>query len=226
MYVNLTDRGGDALATWEGWPLDLYPTSAWRQQIATRFPVTLHLPADLPAGTYSVDGGWIDPATGLKSPPTRFGQVAVTSRLLSLTPTPSDVSLEPSPQFGTHARLRGYTLIARRRTGVVEPHLGSLADAAATPPHLHPRRQRRRRDARASRWAACDRGYGPAPTGSWRPGEFIVTHHMLNAPADAVVLRLGLYGARLRSPAARHPRRGGRRRFSYHQPLRPARGEE
>ena len=35
---------------------------------------------------------------------------------------------------------------------------------------------------------------GPAPTGSWQPGEFLTTEHLLNAtPGAGDVIRVGLY---------------------------------
>jgi len=33
---------------------------------------------------------------------------------------------------------------------------------------------------------------GAAPTGSWQPGEFLITEHALTVPADAT-LKIGLY---------------------------------
>ncbi len=41
-----------------------FPTSTWQEGEIIRDRHPLHLPADLPEGTYSLHVGWYDPATG------------------------------------------------------------------------------------------------------------------------------------------------------------------
>jgi hypothetical protein len=198
IYVSLLDAAGAGVAGYEGWPLAGYPTAAWPAGALVQVPAAFHLPGALSSGTYRLVGGFRTPPAGEKSPPVELAQLTIVQRPASFTrPAPAH-AFDPAPQLGTHVRLLGYDLIpsADGQTQVqlfwevLQPllpahhifvHLdapdGQTVAQADGPPVA---------DAAPDDW--------PAPTGSWQPGEFLTTTHVLDAAVGpGEVIRVGLY---------------------------------
>lgn len=192
LYTNLVDGKGNVLAGWEGWPLAWYPTTMWSQDLATRVPVQIHLPAWLEAGTYGIEGGWIDPESGERSPATRFGELEVTSRPFVATRPESATPVDPAAQFGTHARLVGYTL-ERSGSGVTLALVWEVLETLLPPHHIFVHADNAAEGTLAQADGPPITAGGLAPTGSWRAGEYVVTRHVLDDVSGAQELLVGLY---------------------------------
>src|SRR5690606_14044220 len=100
----------DAASEWQGWSLPDYPTAAWQQGHVVGVPIAMTLPPDLAAGNYQVTAAWIDPRSGETSESISMGSVQVTRRQATFVYRAPAQELDPAPQVGTHAKLRGYTL--------------------------------------------------------------------------------------------------------------------
>ena len=203
LVVSLLDSQGNGVAGLQEWPLPNYPTNIWSQGALAQAPIHFFLPPDLTAGTYTMIAGFVDPATGSKSPPATLTRVQIIRRPASLIQPAMQSIITPSPLFGTHATLLGYSSSVEAQT----LHLELSWQIAQTllPPHaifVH------LVDASGQRIAQSDgepiTAAGRAPTGSWLPGEFLTTQHTLILPANAqppFALQTGLYlpatGARL-----------------------------
>jgi hypothetical protein len=161
-------------------------------------PVGFYLPGSLTPGVYRLVAGFVDPATGNKTPPAALGTVTVEQRRASFErPQPAHLLQEPV-QFGTHVRLLGYdrSLLTDGRTQlrlyweVLQPllpphHLFVHAYGTQGGPGDPPMAQQ------DGPPITLD---GVAPSGSWQPGEFLVTEHELKLPADIpLTLRVGVY---------------------------------
>ena len=169
------------------------------------------------SGKYRLVAGFRDPQTGEKTPPVELATVAVAQRAASFTrPEPSHAFPQP-PQLGTHAQLLGYDLapagngrtLVRLYWEVLQPllpphhifvHLdapdGQTIAQQDGPPIAAPTGQTiaQQDGPRVAAAPTGDPRAGPAPTGSWQPGEFLTTEHILNAtPATGDVVRVGLY---------------------------------
>ncbi len=194
IYLSLLDSSGAGVAGYEGWPLPSYPTSALSEGAAVQVPVAFYLPGSLPSGQYRLAAGFLDPAGGSKTPPVELAALSVQQRVGSFTrPSPSHPFADP-PQLGTHAHLLGYDL-AETADGQTEVTLYWEVLQPLLPPHhifVH-------LDAADGQTVTQQDGppvtaAGPAPTGSWQPGEFLATVHRLGAsPAPGTALRVGLY---------------------------------
>ena len=201
IYLSLLDAQGAGVAGYEGWPLPGYPTVAWPNNSLAQVPVAFNLPGILSSGNYRLVAGFRDPATGEKTPPVELATIAIVQRPASFTrPTPTHPFADP-PQLGTHAQLLGYDLteVAGGQTSVrlywevIQPLL---------PPHhifVHLDTANGETIAQqdgppAAAGPATDPQAGPAPSGSWQPGEFLITEHLLDATPEAgEVVRVGLY---------------------------------
>ncbi len=199
LYVSLLDDAGQGVAGWEGWPLPDYPTTAWPAGALVQTPLRFALPPTLASGNYQLGVGLLDPQTGVKSAMVLLGEQAVRQRLINYTSIVPPVSLATPVQFGTHARLLGYALQRQGTTLTLE------LDWQVLQPLLPPHEIFVHLDDATGQTVAQQDGppqtvNGPAPTGSWLPGEYLVTTHTLvaaaladegtNAPFD---LRIGLY---------------------------------
>ncbi|HMN28760.1 MAG TPA: hypothetical protein PKE45_11475, partial [Caldilineaceae bacterium] len=172
-----------------GWPVSTWPDGALAQA-----PVRLGTPATLPAGDYLLVAGFVDPASNTRSPAVPLGSLPIQRRPVSFVTPTAPQPLATPVQFGTHARLLGYDTVQEGETlplrlywevlqTLLPPHnifvhldeAGGLTVAQADGP---PR-------------AADQR----APTGSWLPGEYLVTVHQLLLPKEmtTATLRVGLY---------------------------------
>jgi len=195
LYVSLLDSNGAGVAGWEGWPLPDYPLSHWPTGALVQTPIAFTIPATVGSGAYQLVAGLLDPTSGTKQPPIALGNVQLYQRTANFTPTPPPVALTQPAQFGAHVQLLGYdrqiqgnqlrlTLYWHVLQPLLPPHhifvhLDNAAGVTLAQADDTPR-------------TAIE----PAPTGSWQPGEYLVTHHTLTVPADTDVttaLRLGLY---------------------------------
>jgi hypothetical protein len=197
LYVSLQDARGNGVAGWQGWPLPGVPTSALGDGALLLVPVEFDLPATLPTGDYTLVAGWLDPDSGARGAPAQVARVRVEQRAASFAPASLPRALDPAPLLGTHARLVGYDV--QRDGDALAVTLYWNAEQTLLPPHhvfVHA-------DDAAGVTLAQDDGppataSGPAPTGSWLPGETLATLHTLPLPAaeSATVLRVGLYDPR------------------------------
>ncbi|HHY56077.1 MAG TPA: hypothetical protein GYA08_11640 [Chloroflexi bacterium] len=192
LYVSLLDAQGDGVAGYTGWPLPEYPVSVLAQGELLRAPVRFDTPGALTSGDYRLVAGFHEPTTDARTPPVTLGLVRIVQRRGEFTrPTPA-VSLAAPAQLGTHARLYGYTLTPADG-GAITLHLYWEVMQPLLPPHhifVHA-------DAPDGGTLVQQDGppvtaTGPAPSGSWQPGEFLITEHTLSLPAGAT-LRVGLY---------------------------------
>jgi hypothetical protein len=211
LYVSLLDAQGAGVAGWEGWSPRQWRSSQWSPGTLVQAPVTFFTPATLPTGEYQLIAGLLDPATGAQSPATQLDQVQIRQRQADFTPPPIAQPLDQPVRFGTHVDLLGYAL--DRQADSLRLTLFWKVQQTLLPPHhvfVH-------WDDADGTTIAQDDGApitpaGPAPTGTWQPGEYLITeHHVILPPGVEGVgevgtqLRVGLYlpssGERL--PASR-----------------------
>ncbi len=200
LAISLIDRQGARAAGWEGWPLAAHPTAAWPPGYAVGLPVAFDLPAALESGRYRVAAQWVDPQTATAGPPVTLGVVDIVQRAHRWEPPAGDplglpAYLNPPPQIGTHARLYAYRIVRHPQELFVDLWFEVL-DTLLPPHHLFVHAL----DASGATVAQCDRTPagavdGPAPTGSWLPGEYVHADCTLALPPGAgpLELRLGLY---------------------------------
>jgi len=197
LYVSLLDSAGNGVAGWEGWPLPDYPMTAWPAGTLVQTPLQFALPPTLPSGRYRLGVGLLDEERGTKSAMVILGEQAIEQRAINYVAVTPPTPLASPVQFGTHARLLGYELQRQDTTLTLELYWHLLQPLL--PPHqifVH------LDDATGQTVAQQDdlprSANGPAPTGSWLPGEFLVTTHTIVAPELATNgasfdLRVGLY---------------------------------
>ncbi len=192
LYVSLLDDKGDGVAGYEGWPLADYGADLLNKGELLRLPVRFFVPGVIGSGAYRLVAGFVDATTGAKRAPVALGEVQIEQRRATFERrTPSRVLTAPA-QFGTHALLYGYDMdetvqgdtLVRLYWEVVQPLL---------PPHhifVHAD------DASGATLAQQDGPpvtvTGPAPSGSWQPGEFLVTEHRLAVPPETSI-NVGIY---------------------------------
>lgn len=193
IYASLLDASGSGVAGYEGWPLPAWPTNAWPPGALAQVPMAFNLPGSLVSGEYRLVAGFLDPATGAKTPPAELAPLVVEQRTGSFTrPTPAHTLASP-PQLGTHARLLGYDLASAESETVVTLYWEVL-QPLLPPHHIFVHLDAADGQTREQQDGPPANAAGPAPTGSWQPGEFLTTQHTLPAvrgPGD--VLRVGLY---------------------------------
>ncbi len=199
LSLDLLDEEGRWVAGWQGWPLPGYPTEAWPPGALVQAPVDFPLPATLGSGRYRLLASLVDPAQeqagDQAKAPVTLGWLRIRQRLARFQPPSPQFPLEPPPQFGTHARLLGYDL-AREDDGLRLVLHWEVLQTLLPPHHVFVHL-----DGPDGRTLAQDDGVpggsaAPAPTGSWRPGEFIADPHRLPLPPDlppGAVIRVGLY---------------------------------
>ena len=209
LYLSLLDAQGAGVGGYEGWPLPAYPTQTWPPQAVVQLPVAFFLPGTLPTGDYRLVTGWLDPATGAKTPPVALGAVAIRQRSATFERPQPGVAIAAPTLLGSHAYLIGYdwvestpnVLDLRLHWEVVQPllpphHIFVHADDAAGVTH-------------AQQDGPPVTADGAAPTGSWQPGEYLTTVHRLALPTGEFTVRVGLYepetGVRLPVTVASQP---------------------
>ena len=194
IYLSLLDSAGAGVAGYEGWPLPAYPTGSWPQGALVQVPAAFYLPGSLTSGDYRLVAGLLDPATGSKTPPAEVATIAVQQRTAGFTrPTPSQ-PMTGAPQLGTHARLLGYDLAQQAGGQTALTLYWEILQPLLPPHHIFVHLDTADGETRAQQDGPPATAAGPAPTGSWQPGEFLKTEHLLTAaPAAGDLLRVGLY---------------------------------
>lgn len=195
IYVSLVDENGAAVAGWEGWPVPTYPLTQWAPGALVQTPVAIVIPPTVPSGMYRVIAGLHDPISGAKSAPVALGQFAVQQRNASFSPVAPPTVLATPAQFGTHVQLLGYGLETQADQLYLTLYWQVL-QPLWPPHHIFVHLDQVDGGTVAQADAAPQTADGPAPTGSWQPGEYLVTHHVLplSAASDApLLLRVGLY---------------------------------
>lgn len=195
LYVSLLDRNGAGVAGWEGWPLPAYPLSQWPDDALVQTPLAFTIPATVGSGDYQLVTGLLDPTSGVKQPPVALGKVTLYQRQATFTLPSLPTSLPQPAQFGAHVQLLGYD--QQRQGDQLTVSLYWQVLQPLLPPHhifVH------LDDATGITLAQSDdapqTAREAAPTGSWQPGEYLVTRHTLTIPPTAgatAILRVGLY---------------------------------
>ncbi len=207
--LRLLDRGGYPVAGWSGWPLVHHPPGSWPPGALAQLPISFFLPADLEPGRYRLAVALEDQATGQATPPSILTAIEVTRRPAQFAaPSPSH-RLDPPVQFGTHVRLVGYGFSPQGNALALTLYWEVLQPLL--PPHhifVHVDTAAGKTIAQAD--GPPETSAGPAPSGSWLPGEYLATTHLLpisdgqgaDGPAQ---IRVGLYrpGDNVRLPASR-----------------------
>lgn len=192
LYASLLDQQGNGVAGYEGWPLPTLPPPSLVEGELLRVPVRFFAPSALVSGDYRLVTGFLEPTTGAKTPPVLLGQVRVEQRRAEFT-QPAPPQLLPAPaQFGTHVRLYGYgweetgdgALALQLYWEVIQPLL--------PPHHIFVHAETAGGETVAQQDGAPRTEGGLAPTGSWQPGEFLITEHQIAAPPGSVI-RVGIY---------------------------------
>jgi hypothetical protein len=191
LYVSLLDAQGMGVAGYEGWPLADYPVDVLTQGELLRVPVRFYTSGALTSGDYRLVAGFLDPTTGAKTPPVALGAVRIAQRRGEFTRPVPEVSLPAPAQFGTHARLYGYTL-APADDGITLQLYWEIVQPLLPPHHIFVHADMPDGATLAQQDGPPVIAAGPAPTGSWQPGEFLITEHALALPEGAV-LKVGLY---------------------------------
>ncbi len=200
LSVKLLDRSGASVAGWEGWPLPAYPPSLWPTQGLTLAPISLYLPADMPTGRYALSASISHGTQAAHGAPQRLAEIDVLVRPAITTRPEPDHRLQTPVQFGTHAILYGYDLDADGE-GLRLTLYWEALQTLLPPHHIFVHVNAPSGELVAQHDGAPVSAMGPAPTGSWRAGEFIVSQHAvpLASPADSgngivqAVLQVGLY---------------------------------
>ena len=191
LYVSLLDAQGAGVAGYEGWPLADYLVDVLTQGELLRVPVRFYTSGALTSGDYRLVAGFLDPTTGAKTPPVALGAVRIAQRRGEFTRPVPEVSLPAPAQFGTHARLYGYTL-APADDGITLQLYWEIVQPLLPPHHIFVHADMPDGATLAQQDGPPVIAAGPAPTGSWQPGEFLITEHALALPEGAV-LKVGLY---------------------------------
>ncbi len=194
LYVSLLDGSGQAVAGYEGWPLPDYPTSAWPPGALVQTPVTFFTPGTLPSGGYKLIAGFVEPSTGVKSPPIGLGTLQVVQRQALFDRATPAIPLAMPAQFGTHVRLLGYAVDWTDTQELTLQLYWEILQPLLPPHHIFVHADGLDGTTLAQQDGPPRTAAGPAPTGSWQPGEFLVTEHRLSLPTEvAYELRVGLY---------------------------------
>jgi hypothetical protein len=174
-----------------------------------QLPASFVLPGALATGDYRLVTGWLDPATGAKTPPVELGAVAIRQRSAAFERPQPGVAIAVPTLLGSHAYLIGYDWV-ESTPNVLDLRLHWEVVQPLLPPHhifVHA-------DDAAGVTQAQQDGPpvtvdGAAPTGSWQPGEYLTTVHRLALPKGKFTVRVGLYepetGVRLPVTVASQP---------------------
>lgn len=196
-FLQLLDRAGQRLAGDDRQPWDgVYPTTLWATGEMVRMSYTLTLPAELPAGLYTLSVGWYDQSVTRLRTEDGADQVPLAVVVVPASPGPSLPSGVDAP-FDNGIRLVQYELV--RVSGELALTLGWEADRPVGEDltvfvHL-----------RDSSGVTVSQGDGPPlggawPTGLWPTGYRLEDLHSVPIPADLeagqYALVVGLYDPR------------------------------
>ncbi|MFO7635260.1 MAG: hypothetical protein R6W76_22130 [Caldilinea sp.] len=192
IYVSLLDAHGDGVAGYEGWPLTSFSAAMLVKDELLRVPVRFFVPAALTSGEHRLVAGFQKPGTGVKTPPVLLGTVNIEQRRASFAQQTPAISLPVPAQFGTHARLYGYALEPEENDKTTVRLYWEIIQPLLPPHHIFVHAEAPDGVIFAQQDGPPVSTTGPAPTGSWQPGEFLVTEHSIKAPAGSLI-RVGLY---------------------------------
>jgi hypothetical protein len=192
IYVSLLDAQGAGVAGYTGWPLPTYPVSLLTQGELLRVPVRLFAPGALASGDYQLVAGFQDEESSAQSPAVPLGTVRIEQRRADFERSTPAVSLATPAQFGTHARLYGYDRKPNGDGGARVRLYWEIIQPLLPPHHIFVHADALDGVTLAQQDGPPVTAKGPAPSGSWQPGEFLVTEHIIQAPAGTTV-KVGLY---------------------------------
>jgi hypothetical protein len=189
-FVHVLDASGQQVAgddrqAWQG----LYPTSRWAADEAVRVGYTLTLPAELPAGLYTVVAGWYDAQMNRLRTEAGAGQVPLA--VVQVPPeraAPPTASRTPVDAEFEGARLAGYRV--EREPGALRVILSWLPTAFFDTDYTVFMHLRNAAGETIAYGDAPPAG-GTWPTSLWRPGEPVEDTHTIPLPAG---LPGGTYG--------------------------------
>ena len=212
VFVQVLDRTGRLVAAYEGQPAGVeYPTSAWAAGQLVRQQVELHVPADLPAGRYSVIVGLYRVADKMRMrvqsiwPWERRDFVYLGSLDVTTRRPQRELPLQPAQysgaRMGAGIVLVGYTLdTSEARAG------GSLSATlvwqAVGPIEADYRVFWHLVDRQGTIWGQADGvpAGGALPTLAWMAGEYVADAWRIpikaGAPAGDYRLLVGMYELR------------------------------
>ncbi|MFN8439164.1 MAG: glycosyltransferase family 39 protein [Caldilineaceae bacterium] len=193
LFVSLLDPSGAGVAGWEGWPVPNARTSSWTKGSLLQAPVTFDIPATVASGNYRLVTGLIDVTLKQKSKLIELGKIVVKQRVAHFEPLQPPYPLTDQPLLGTHALLLGYDLTTQPNEATVT--LYWQVKQPILPAHqifVH------FDDTQGTTVAQIDgkpnTADGPAPTGSWQPGEMLITVHRFVGIVPAYDhIQVGLY---------------------------------
>jgi hypothetical protein len=195
LYVSLVDRQDNGVAGYEGWPLPSFPPPLLVEDELLRIPVRFFAPAALTSGDYRLVTGFQEPTTGAKTPPILLGHVHVEQRRADFTQLTPPHLLPTPTQFGTHVRLYGYALEETGDGALAVRLYWEVIQPLLPPHHIFVHVQAADGEIVVQQDGAPLTDHGPAPTGSWQPGEFLITRHLLPAASNLTDrhIRVGVY---------------------------------
>jgi len=200
VFLQLLDTQGQVVAGAEGPPIPWLPTSQWTLNSPLRSQHSLHLPANLEPGDYTLIAGLFDPASATRhfwgsDDQLNLGEVSVIARPHDFNPP---APLHPlALTLAGGQQLVGYDLIAGNSPG--SPINLILYWRAAGPTDLRYSTFVHLLDSGDMILDQSDRepAAGDHPTTSWLAGEYITDAHTLTVPPDdppgPYHLALGLY---------------------------------
>ena len=196
IYVSLLDKNGAGVAGYEGWPLPAYPTQTWPDGALVQLPVAFYVPGALTGGPYRLVAGLIDPESGDKTPPVELTTIDVAQRKATFTrPAPTYMLPEPA-QLGTHARLIGYDLQSDGEKPTELRLYWEILQPLLPPHHIFVHADAGDGATLTQQDGPPIAPDGPAPTGSWQPGEFLTTLHTIQMPSQATPCCMSGYTTR------------------------------
>ena len=212
-FVQLLDRGGNAIPLWEAPPGAAYPTSRWAPGTLMRTQAAYRIPAALPDGRYRLIAGLYRPADGLRLR-TPQGKDYVPAGTVTVRGRPHDMQ-PPAPEHPADARLGDLARLAGYDLAAIEAAPGGTLDVTLHWQALASGRRPYTVFVHLLDEAGTVRGYGDGepgggayPTTGWLAGEYLADRHTVAVAPDASPgtyrLAIGLYdpatGERLKTP--------------------------
>jgi hypothetical protein len=197
VFLHLDASDGTTYASADEVNPEDIPTSHWPPGLYVRNPLSLNLPADLPAVRYTLSVGLYDPESGerLPVPGCRGCPSADSLALASVWVAPAtqlaegDIPNRLNYRLGDHIQLLGYQLTTEQPASLTLYWRAQAPPAAPYTVFIHAL------DAGGDVLAQFDGPpvHGLYPSDAWWPGQVIVDEHRLVLPGSAETLSLGLY---------------------------------
>lgn len=196
----LENGRGNSVAGWQGWTLPDYPTHAWPAGAIISVPVEFPVPPDVEAGSYSLMVGLAEQQGGVRHAAHKVTMVDVQRRTPHFDPVSPKTALPDAIQFGTHARLLGFDAAIEQNLLLLTVHW-EVIQSLYPPHHVFVHVTDPDGGIIAQQDGAPLTSNGPAPSGSWLPGEFLSTTHSVKLPdelagsatEEAIEVKFGLY---------------------------------